>query len=59
MKRLLKTIWKQMTCKHEYWWDYQASSSSDNKDYELVEVGCRCVKCGKTKKIIFKEKKVM
>ena len=56
MKNLIKFIWQRFTCNHDYWWNYQATWSKEFGDHELIEISCRCEKCGKEKKIKFKKK---
>jgi hypothetical protein len=56
MKNLIKFIWKRLTCDHDYWWNYKATWGKEFGDHELIEISCRCEKCGKEKKIKFKKK---
>jgi hypothetical protein len=47
MKNLIKFIWKRLTCDHDYWWNYKATWGKEFGDHELIEISCRCEKCGK------------
>ena len=53
----MKRLWKMITCKHDYWWQGEAtwSNSSRMLDHEVKEVICVCKKCGKEKSIKFKK----
>ena len=48
---------KRIFCKHDYWWSYNfiCSNLSGLIDHQLIEVGCKCKKCGKEKSIKFKK----
>ena len=49
MKRIIKTMWKRLTCKHDYWWFAEVtwSNSCGSLDHERKEVICKCKHCGK------------
>ena len=57
VKRIVKNIWKRVTCKHDYWWCAEAtwSNSWGRLDHERKEITCRCKNCGKEKYITFKK----
>ena len=48
--KLLKVIF----CRHEFWWE--ATTTFEDKDHELLIIDCYCSKCGKRKSIKFKKR---
>ena len=53
MKQHIKTIIKQLFCRHDYW--LYGIFTMANRKHACKDMMCRCSKCGKEKSFKFKK----